>query len=175
MYVRWQKRTSKRTKYRSRGSDGPGTVWSAVIVESARVDGKPRQKHVAYLGTFKQTRLEEEAGCLAYWEKITERLDRLGNRFSTDDRVLIETMLAEKVLPPAPEVYDDWFRDRETFLKGLNKMLDTLANGSRRRPLSKEEIQAKRVQLQEHRLHLQGRTRAVLVRLAKNRFEPVAA
>src|SRR5580704_5731035 len=40
MFVRWQ-------KYRNK----PATT--AILVEGVRVDGKPRQRHLAYLGSFR--------------------------------------------------------------------------------------------------------------------------
>ena len=39
MYVKWEDRWTRR-----------GTA--AVLVESSRVGGKPRQRHIAYLGTY---------------------------------------------------------------------------------------------------------------------------
>jgi hypothetical protein len=43
MFVRWQSRNISNRWRR-------GISWAAVLVESKRVNGKPRQEHVAYLG-----------------------------------------------------------------------------------------------------------------------------
>ncbi len=52
MYVKWKKRTMTRTnRYRGRFSIGAHAL-SASLVECRRVDGKPRQRFLAYLGTI---------------------------------------------------------------------------------------------------------------------------
>ena len=49
MFVRWQKRKRKSRAFGG-GRDRADTHWAAILAESTRVDGKPTQQHVAYLG-----------------------------------------------------------------------------------------------------------------------------
>ena len=46
MFVRW----ISRLYVTPEADDTQQTAWSAVLVESRRVNGKPRQRHIAYLG-----------------------------------------------------------------------------------------------------------------------------
>jgi hypothetical protein len=84
MFVRWQ-------KYRNK----PATT--AILVEGVRVDGKPRQRHLAYLGSFRREWVKDTHYRSWWWHHVAERLDRLGNRISPDDRHRIEAALAAKV------------------------------------------------------------------------------
>jgi hypothetical protein len=103
MYVRWQARPSS-TPWRRRQSRGR---WSAILAEAVRRSGKPRQQYIAFLGSFEQEQLldpEQADSCrVHFWDRVTERLDELGNRVSSERRQRIETALAKKVPPPTPE------------------------------------------------------------------------
>ena len=48
MFVRWQTRERRNRAFG--GGKGPDMHWSAILVEGQRIDGKPVQRHVAYLG-----------------------------------------------------------------------------------------------------------------------------
>ena len=51
MFVRWQSRVrAERNDWALR--EVGDITWNAILVESVRVDGKPRQNHVAYLGSL---------------------------------------------------------------------------------------------------------------------------
>jgi len=123
MYVRWQSRKRERpafgrdgdkvkdargrpihnkrgTYLRVRADTGTQDVrWSAVVVESVRVNGKPGQRHVAYLAST------TESGIASvhvhqrryFWDEVLDGLDRLGNRMSIEDRKRIEAAIALKV------------------------------------------------------------------------------
>src|SRR5262249_24424647 len=75
-------------------------VWRISLVESVRVDGKPRQHVVEYLGT---------AGGLWHhgkrvtWESLTARLDALANRISPEERGRLEAAFAKIYPRPAPK------------------------------------------------------------------------
>ena len=94
MYIRWQSR-KRRSKLLE---DAPRWVlhWRAILVESKRVRGKPRQVHVAYLAGFVRHALKHPSQRVWLWEHIEDRLDRLGNRISSGDRSRIVAMLAKK-------------------------------------------------------------------------------
>jgi hypothetical protein len=174
MFVRWQKRRSTRSKYQ-RWKEDPGTVWAAVVVESVRVNGKPQQRHVAYLGTFSQRRLDQID--FDYWERVTERLDRFDDRLSADDRAKIENMLAEKIQRVTVEQYDEWCREREAFLDTAPPTLAALRpRGQKyqpRKPLPlAAEREARWQQRKQDRLRLRDRTRERLKVMNQPRSAP---
>jgi len=99
MFVRWQERRRQGTKYNRVDT----TQLRAVLVESVRVDGKPTQRHVAYLGSITDSGIEILAQRCFFWVHVTERLDRLGNQITVEDRQRIEAAVAEKVPRPTPD------------------------------------------------------------------------
>jgi hypothetical protein len=95
MFVRWEVR--KRTR---RG--GGGDVLIATLARSRRIDGKPRQQHIAYLSSVKvrYNDLATPAHPIAFWEGAEWALDQLD--LSRVDRDKIEAQLARRVpQPPA--------------------------------------------------------------------------
>ena len=58
MYVRWKRRKLRKGLGRKREEDA-GYARSAVLVESHRVKGQPRQKFVAHLGYVKERLIAE--------------------------------------------------------------------------------------------------------------------
>ena len=76
MFIRWQKRKRR---------DGV-TRLNAVLCESRRVDGKPRQEHIAYLGAIDDIWLDQpldDPGAnlkrSEFWKKAEKRLAPLAN------------------------------------------------------------------------------------------------
>ena len=51
MYVRWKRRKGTKTL---RFEYEPRDTWSAVLVENKRVNGKPCQRVVKYLGSIRE-------------------------------------------------------------------------------------------------------------------------
>jgi hypothetical protein len=104
MFIRWQSR--KREIYYShwaRKADPFGDVhWNAVLVESVRVKGKPRQKHIANLCGFTEHQIKHPAQQLYTWEHAMKALDRLGKRITPKDRHQVEAALAERLGRPKP-------------------------------------------------------------------------
>ncbi len=88
MYVRWQLRPRKRR--------GGSPLLVAVLVESRRVDGRPRQRTVRYLGGIiekfigKNARHHER-----FWRKVDARLDELA--LDPVTRANIEASVAARV------------------------------------------------------------------------------
>jgi hypothetical protein len=107
MFIRWQSR--KRTKPafgRYRDADGnrlSDTHWQAVLVESKRVDGKPRQQHVASIVGFSESQTKIDMQRCYIWKTVDERLKRLSNRITQADRERIEAAVAARVPRPTPE------------------------------------------------------------------------
>jgi ClpX C4-type zinc finger len=108
MYVRWQPRT-KAERYRPKGRPGTDTHWSAILVESKRIDGKPTQQHIAYLGSYSENHLHKNpVQCGGrFWDGIDDKLvDLLAQeKIKAGDRALIEAALSAKVPRPSDEAY----------------------------------------------------------------------
>jgi hypothetical protein len=116
MYVRWQSRKRRKPQFghygktirdARRGGDRfiarAGTNerdqhWRAILVENVRIDGKPTQRHVAYLGGITESGIEIVAQRCFFWDKVRERLDAL--RLTDADRRQIEATVAERVPRP---------------------------------------------------------------------------
>jgi len=94
MFVRWTSR-AKRT-----GWEGPDVHHRAILVEAVRIDGKPRQRHVAYLIGFTESRARTAHGRVNIWDEIAERLDQLDDRITAIDRKKVEAAVAMKLPKP---------------------------------------------------------------------------
>jgi hypothetical protein len=108
MFVRWKTREHWRTKYKQwpkwRTKEYNGKSFSAVLVRSERIDGKPRQKIVAYLGHIKEKSLDSKARRLYFWESVDRHLDTLV--LSLAERQRIEEQLRERIPRPTLEEMD---------------------------------------------------------------------
>lgn len=98
MFVRWQypcdrKRSMARHYWEAKA------FRYAVLVESARIDGKPRQRHVAYLGDVLHLNDQDVHYRAWWWHRMTAKLDQLGNVIPPDQRPRIEAVLAKAVAP----------------------------------------------------------------------------
>lgn len=134
MFVRWQKRkrispafggfghqiedAAARYKFVNtrRATNEQDVHWAVILVESVRVDGKPRQRHVAYVGGITESAIEIDIQRCHFWDQISARLDALGNQMTTADREKIEAAIAEKVPRPTPDQYKDAARSSARFL-----------------------------------------------------------
>lgn len=106
MFIRWQSRERETVKFgRHRAPGKPDVRWTAILAESKRVDGKPRQQHVAYLGSITESAMQIMAQRCFFWEDVWGKLDWLGNRITAVDRERIETAIATKVPCPTPDEY----------------------------------------------------------------------
>ena len=94
MFVRrqwWRQRRRKSQRYYQHAP----AIAQAVLVESVRIDGKPKQRHIAYLGSFHN---EQDAHYrTSWWQDVNVKLDALGNRMMAEDRLSIEAALDKKV------------------------------------------------------------------------------
>jgi hypothetical protein len=110
MFIRWQKRKRR---------DGV-TRLNAILCESRRVDGKPRQEHIAYLGAIDDVWLDEpldDPGAnlkrYEFWEKAEKRLAPLANRLASDDHHKIRKQLNAKVpMADTNEAHKEHLRQR---------------------------------------------------------------
>jgi hypothetical protein len=109
MYVRWKKRQMTRTR-RSTGRFRLGAhALTGVLVESRRVNGSPRQRFVAYLGTIRVSEngkgevtigpggRARQAEIIAFWDRVSRKLDTIAEPY---DRDAVEAMVAARVPRP---------------------------------------------------------------------------
>jgi hypothetical protein len=68
---------------------------TAILVESVRVDGRPRQRHIACLGSITESPIEVDHQRRYFWDAIYDQLDRL--RIAIADRRKIEMAIELKV------------------------------------------------------------------------------
>src|SRR6516162_8357450 len=95
MFIRWQSR--KREIYWSHWARGGVDVhWNAVLVESERINGKPRQKHIANLCGFTEHQIKHPAQQLYTWEHAIKALDALGKQITPQQRRQFEATLADR-------------------------------------------------------------------------------
>lgn len=72
-----------------------------------------RQKHVTDLAGFDARQIDRHPQC-RLWERITPKLDALGDRLTPGDRGPIEREIAAEMPCPAMRHYDCWRREGET-------------------------------------------------------------
>jgi len=64
----------------------PGRSANSRAVESVRVNGKPRLKHIAFIASYEPGTLKQFSTSVVFWRRARTRLDRLGNRITPEDR-----------------------------------------------------------------------------------------
>ena len=108
MFVRWQTRTRRARAF---GRDpNTDTHWAAILAESSRVDGKPTQRHIAYLGGITESAIELPAQRAFFWREVAQQLDQLA--VSKDDRARIEAAVEAKVSRLTRQEYNEWLIHR---------------------------------------------------------------
>jgi hypothetical protein len=104
MYIRWKRQRRRDIK---RYEWGAGTrieeqwLLSASLVEARRVDGAPRQRTIAYLGSIREGQMTEAGPASRFWSSVERKLDELV--LSDDQRATIESRLTDKVPRPSDE------------------------------------------------------------------------
>jgi hypothetical protein len=96
-FVRWQKRESQ-SRYAKRSPR-----CKAILVEAVRINGQPRQRHIAFLASYKVDTIDQPGTRSLFWQRALSRLDQLDDRISPGTRKKIEAELARHV-PAAPEL-----------------------------------------------------------------------
>jgi hypothetical protein len=93
MFVRWQEYRSKAQSRRLRAfrkKHGQHRL-RAVLVESVRIDGRPHQRYLAYLGSVQADRRDRPR----FWYDLTRKLDKC--RLSREERNRIKSAIAKKI------------------------------------------------------------------------------
>jgi hypothetical protein len=117
MYVRWKRRAMRKQVYVGRKwavvkgqrkivhikeSRPTGDyALSAQLVESHRVDGKPRQKVIKYLGTINESRIDQVNHRIGFWRTASTAFKALG--LPPDQLHTIEQALHARVPFPTQE------------------------------------------------------------------------
>jgi hypothetical protein len=112
MYVRWKERQMTRTnRYLGRHRIGARAL-TGVLVECRRINGSPRQRFVAHLGTIRVSEngmgevaigtggKARRADIVAFWDQVSRKLDAVEVPYDRDE---VEAMVSAKVpRPDAP-------------------------------------------------------------------------
>lgn len=108
MYVRWKKRALPAIPYAANYTrndppqpEGERAGWYAILVESRRVDGKPRQRVIAHLGGIHREDLDNPREQYYFWRQVHKRL--LGLNIPADVRDRIDETLIKTVPYPSRE------------------------------------------------------------------------
>ena len=134
MYIRWKTR-------RTMGRDE--VALTAILLESRRIDGQPRQKYLAGLGTLRVQQqplaehFAEVHGGFAYiwrvirfWNKIAGCLD--DQDLDADQRLSIESEIASRI----PKPTDAQRLANEAGMEAMRSLSNTFTSGRRRRRLT---------------------------------------
>jgi hypothetical protein len=100
VFVRWKRRP---LQHRHEWSPPDEQALYAVLVESARVDGKPRQRVVGYLAAIREGELASALAVERFWRDVDRVLDTLA---LDDKRPSIEGKIAATVPRPDPVVLE---------------------------------------------------------------------
>ena len=117
MFIRWQHISVEH--WPRRYADPVRWVrHKAILVESVRVNGKPRQKRVAFVANHVQgeTPQEVEYQRITFWRDARKRLDQLGRRITPAARV-IEAALAQHVQPTTAAEEDAFEREHKASVR----------------------------------------------------------
>lgn len=99
MYVRWK----TRMKTRHRRPTGEHTL-NAVLVESVRVNGKPRQRFICHIASIGEKRTGAYWHRFDFWARAGDVLDLL--QLTDEARQTIEAQLTARVPYPTEEDRD---------------------------------------------------------------------
>ena len=99
MFIRWIERPSKTPGYDE-------TALSLILAETRRIDGKPRQRHIAYLGGITDEQIANLVSRCYFWDSVNAAFHKLGNQVTADDRQRFEKAIAARVPRPLPAAYE---------------------------------------------------------------------
>jgi hypothetical protein len=156
MFVRWQTYRSQALWPWHAESKDKRARLKAILVESVRVDGKPRQKHIAFLGSIASDEAIDGILGKRFWRDVRSRLKRLGNRVGPEDYERIIASIAAKVggVPPTEAELEQFGRVVDEQLRSLETSIAPYRQAPRpprrQRPLRDrvEEAGRKYVELQ---------------------------
>ena len=109
MFVVWRRRTKRGRQW----PEDRDARLEARLVEGMRIDGKPRQRFIVYIGSIEEP--YDSGDRVDFWDVASHVLDHLGNRIGAE-RSKIEASLAAKV--PRPTA-----KERRTYVPRLERWL----------------------------------------------------
>jgi hypothetical protein len=124
MFVRWKHRPVRRRRETSLPNE---RALYAVLVESHRVDGKPRQRVVRYLAAIRGGQLVYPLSTDRFWQDVERTLADLA--LADDQRQVIEDKIAATVPRPDPAVVEQ----QQVEVKELATAIATMVAGRGRR------------------------------------------
>jgi hypothetical protein len=127
VFVRWKRRPLRRRETSSPAQQ----ALSAVLVETDRVDGRPRQRVVRYLATVKAGQLGYPLSVERFWRAVDARLADLP--LADDQRLVIERKIGGTVPRPDTDVLARTRAEFEAWTAGVNSMMRGFAARRRRR------------------------------------------
>jgi hypothetical protein len=102
MFVRWEKRQNRR------GRLNPDILWIALLCETLRVGGKPRQRRIGCIASIKQSQIDADVVHERCWlfDGVLDRLHQLPDQVNEQDRDRIIACIAKKVPMPSRAEYE---------------------------------------------------------------------
>lgn len=133
MFVRWKRKRRKDSSHWERPDPDtravrvytPEFLLSAVVVESVRIDGKPRQRTIKYLGSIRECKLDPDnkSGIFHhgyFWRSVDANLAEL--ELPESERVRIVAILEDTVPRPDPEARARAWQETEDRLASIVSM-----------------------------------------------------
>ena len=124
MFVRWKRRKKAATKpgrNPRRRSDAGDSLY-CVLIESRRIEGKPRQKVVCYLGSVDEGHLDKTWLRVDFWDAIKPKLDGLD--LTRKERQRIEDSI-QQIVTRIPEEQETQFKkERRRYLLELETIIE---------------------------------------------------
>lgn len=105
MFVRWKTTQTREEKWFNRGD---GLYYRAYLIESVRINGKPRQKQ-HYLAAIREGHLDKTYDRAIFWQNTWENLDPL--HLSEEQQNAITSALEKRVPVPEWEEVDKYKHD----------------------------------------------------------------
>lgn len=118
MYVRWKKQKRSKKEHgvyfdksypHPRPKEVEAYLLTAYLVENTRIDGKPRQKILAYLGSIIDVKIANMGARNRFWENVKTHLKEV--KLDRDQKAAIVQKIAQRI----PKVSDDeWNKIQHT-------------------------------------------------------------
>ncbi len=112
MYVRWKRQIYKPhpSYYAWKRDERERVTWRAFLVECKRIDGKPRQHIVSYLGCMDERWIGDMWEHIRFWQGIGRRVKPLA--LTDDQRKAMERGVSSRVRAPSQAEYDEMVAQR---------------------------------------------------------------
>jgi hypothetical protein len=106
MYVRWKKRKSIDKHPEHHWQKASELTYSAELVESTRINGKPRQKVLAFLGSIKHSELANVTARFYFWHTIVTKKMQVYPLYElTDEQQRMIFAALHQLVPLKPEEF----------------------------------------------------------------------